>query len=433
MTDLPAFFEIAPPPPELQLDHGNSDNYGWRRYNDDRSPDGPSAIQAAKAFPEAIAVDPPETLRTAKMFACSGSPDSWRYREATRFRPMPEMGWEEARAALNRLLVDHEKSPADCVRLGEFALTADGFAGFAGRKGDHAVKLRSELADAINKLHRLLSAKLETARGNAARLDRPITDHGEDMADYYAVRRAAAAIARAFWTNVPTASDQWVRVVRATPEQVLAALNYLRSVLTAWKVRHPPAASVVNRLKSPNLPTASEYAEAFHTAEMLVFASEKLLALYAGLIYSMPIYRLYPATAEAEAIALWWPWARPTPLVAGGPPRPPKPGKKILDPSLITATRPQDVVREVMQKTGIDRTTAQRMTAAMRAQMRRRREIEAEHLLHLGHSKSEVALRVGLSASRISAMFKGEEFPPPDESRKVGSPESPPPPRRGSR
>jgi transposase len=51
------------------------------------------------------------------------------------------------------------------------------------------------------------------------------------------------------------------------------------------------------------------------------------------------------------------------------------------------------------------------MTADMRAQMRRRREIEAEHLLHLGHSKSEVARRVGLSASRISAMFKGEEFP----------------------
>jgi len=132
----------------------------------------------------------------------------------------------------------------------------------------------------------------------------------------------------------------------------------------------------------------------------------------------MPIYRLYPATAEAEAIALWWPWWRSAPLLDGGPPRPPKPGKKTLDPSLITATQPQDVVREVMQKTGIDRTTAQRMTAAMRAQMRRRREIEAEHLLHLGHSKSEVARRVGLSASRISAMFKGEEFPTRGFARK---------------
>jgi hypothetical protein len=260
------------------------------------------------------------------------------------------------------------------------------------------------------KLHRPLSAKLETARGNAARLARPISGHGEDMTDYYAARRAAAAIAQALWTNVPTASDQWVRVVMAMPEQVLAALDCLRSVLTAWEARRPAAASVVNRLESPNLPTAGEYAVALHNAEMLVFASEKLLSLYAGIIYSMPIYRLYPATAEAEAIALWWPWGRSAPLVDGGPPRPPKRGKKTLDPSLITATRPQDVVREVMQKTGIDRTTAQRMTAAMRAQMRRR-EIEAEHLLHLGHSKSEVARRVGLSASRISAMFKGEESP----------------------
>jgi hypothetical protein len=123
---------------------------------------------------------------------------------------------------------------------------------------------------------------------------------------------------------VPTASDQWVRVVMAMPEQVLAALDCLRSVLTAWEARRPAAASVVNRLESPNLPTAGEYAVALHNAEMLVFASEKLLSLYAGIIYSMPIYRLYPATAEAEAIALWWPWGRSAPLVDGGPPRPPK-------------------------------------------------------------------------------------------------------------
>jgi hypothetical protein len=92
-------------------------------------------------------------------------------------------------------------------------------------------------------------------------------------------------------------------------------------VLTAWEARRPAAASVVNRLESPNLPTAGEYAVALHNAEMLVFASEKLLSLYAGIIYSMPIYRLYPATAEAEAIALWWPWGRSAPLVDGGPPR----------------------------------------------------------------------------------------------------------------
>jgi hypothetical protein len=35
--------------------------------------------------------------------------------------------------------------------------------------------------------------------------------------------------------------------------------------------------------------------------------------------------------------------------------------------------RPQDVVREVMQKTGINRTTAQRMTATLRRAMRLQR------------------------------------------------------------
>lgn len=144
---------------------------------------------------------------------------------------------------------------------------------------------------------------------------------------------------------------------------------------------------------------------------MLVFASEKLLSLYSGIIYSMPIYRLYPTTAEAEAIALWWPWGRPAPLlIDGSPPRPPKPHKQTLDPALITATRPQDIVREVTQKTGINRTMAQKMTAAIRAQMRNKRNNEVEYLLHQGLGKSEVARPVGLSPSRISAMFPGKEW-----------------------
>jgi DNA-binding CsgD family transcriptional regulator len=133
------------------------------------------------------------------------------------------------------------------------------------------------------------------------------------------------------------------------------------------------------------------------------------VTLYAGLMHSMPIYRLYPAISEPEAIALWWPWGRPAPLVDGGPPRPPTPRRRVLDPSLITATRPQDVVREVMQKTGINRTTAQSMTASMRAQMRER-QYQARRLLHEGLTKAEVARRVGLSPSRISALFKGEQF-----------------------
>jgi transposase len=59
-----------------------------------------------------------------------------------------------------------------------------------------------------------------------------------------------------------------------------------------------------------------------------------------------------------------------------------------------------------MQETGINRTTAQRLTAAMRAKMRLQRKYAAQKLLHEGRSKAEVARAVGLSPSRISAMFK---------------------------
>jgi transcriptional regulator with XRE-family HTH domain len=70
----------------------------------------------------------------------------------------------------------------------------------------------------------------------------------------------------------------------------------------------------------------------------------------------------------------------------------------------------QDVVREVMQKTGINRTTVQSMTASMRASMRSKRQLKAHMLLRQGLTKAEVARRVGLSPSRISALFKGEQF-----------------------
>jgi hypothetical protein len=413
MTDFPAFFTIAPPPPELQLGD-DSDDYRWHscRYRDSVQ-DGPSAIQAAVAFPEAVAVDPPEALR-ATPFACSGSLDSSRYRVATTFRAMPDMGWEEARIALNRLLNPIRYGTGKThqyVALAEFVLTATGFTGFVGRRGEHAVKLRDGLGEAIDKLRRYLDGTLQKAERQAERLACPITQHG-DMQD--APQSVANSIVRAFWAMVPTAADEWVRILDATPDQAMTALDYLRATLARWDARRPVSADVLNRLAggdshAPAL-TAAEYAEAIHIADMLVFTSEKLLSLYAGIIYSMPIYRLYPATSEAEAIALWWPWGRPAPLVDGGPPRPPKPGKQTLDPSLITATRPQDIVREVMQKTGINRTTVQRMTATMRTRMRQQRKTKAAYLLRLGHSKSEVARKLGLSASRISAMFKGEEF-----------------------
>jgi hypothetical protein len=64
-----------------------------------------------------------------------------------------------------------------------------------------------------------------------------------------------------------------------------------------------------------------------------------------------------------------------------------------------------------MQRTGINRTTAQRMTAKLRAGMRVERRDKALALLRQGAARAEVAREVGLSPSRISAMFKGQIFP----------------------
>jgi hypothetical protein len=64
-----------------------------------------------------------------------------------------------------------------------------------------------------------------------------------------------------------------------------------------------------------------------------------------------------------------------------------------------------------MQRTGINRTTAQRMTAKLRAGMRAERRAKALALLRTGKTRAEVARSVGLSPSRISAMFKDQTFP----------------------
>ncbi len=145
--------------------------------------------------------------------------------------------------------------------------------------------------------------------------------------------------------------------------------------------------------------------------DALEFMSAKLVMLHAGIANSIPLYRLYPATPELEAIKLWWPWGRAMPLFDSGPSKAPRSRKKVLDPSIITVTRPQDVVREVIERTGINRTTAQRMTADMRADMRRKRKELALSLLRKGETRAEVARAVGLSPSRISAMFKNQKFP----------------------
>ena len=77
------------------------------------------------------------------------------------------------------------------------------------------------------------------------------------------------------------------------------------------------------------------------------------------------------------------------------------------------------MVREVIEGTGINRTTAQRMTAGLRSGMRTDRRTKALALLRKGDS-AEVARIVGLSPSRISAMFKGRDLPDQEGPRPDG-------------
>jgi hypothetical protein len=82
----------------------------------------------------------------------------------------------------------------------------------------------------------------------------------------------------------------------------------------------------------------------------------------------------------------------------------------MLDPAIITTTRPAEVIREVMQKTGMNRTTAALLTKDIRAKLRREREERALWLLLAGKPRAEVAAAVGLSPSRLGEIFKGRKF-----------------------
>jgi hypothetical protein len=65
-------------------------------------------------------------------------------------------------------------------------------------------------------------------------------------------------------------------------------------------------------------------------------------------------------------------------------------------------------------------TTVQRMTAKLRADMRRKRETKATAMLRQGATRAEVARTIGLSPSRVSAMFKGQTFPDMKKLRVAG-------------
>ena len=152
---------------------------------------------------------------------------------------------------------------------------------------------------------------------------------------------------RAFWTRADPAEES-VIVIEATADQAVAALDYLRATLATWGA--PPAsASVSTRLVEGGAPTAAEYAEAIHIADMLAFTSTKLVTLYAGLMHSMPIYRLYPSSPRRKRSPCGGHGGVPRHWSTASR-RGRQTQRKRLDPSLITATRPQDVVRRSCRK-----------------------------------------------------------------------------------
>jgi hypothetical protein len=238
---LPPGVTVAKPPAELELN--DDDDGDWRidyrrHYDDERR--GPDALQNATAFPKRVEAGTPQALM-AKMFGCSGSLDSRRYLEATKLRAIPDMTWEEARIALNRLIAGvgsyssrYRVTTHEYVALAEFALTARGFEQFVGKKGDHAIKLRKELGDAIGQLQHRLQSALYTSANNARVLARPITNRLPHIEHWHRNE--------ALWTMVPTAAERWTRVIEAIPEQAMASLNFLRATLATWNAQRPFAA-----------------------------------------------------------------------------------------------------------------------------------------------------------------------------------------------
>jgi DNA-binding ferritin-like protein len=390
--------------PELEPNHRPPKLEEPSHIPAERSAVDPSATQ----FPKSYETGPPEEL-IAKLYGCSGSMDTTCYQEATKFRALGEMDWTEARLALNRLINSGQErrypgwepslTRAEYIAVAEFALTASNF-NFAGKKGEAAPKFRNEVSAAIKYLAGHLSRRLSASAKSDEITAAPVTDLMSTHEKNDALR-----------AMVPLPDGVFVMVRQATPEQALASLEYMRRRLADQAGQRAFAEQIAERLRQQEEVTAQQYANALSTASVLEFVSAKLAMLYSGIAHSIPLYRLYPATPEREAIELWWPWGRAMPLVDGGPAKAPTPRKKVLDPSIITAKRPQDVVREVIERTGHNRTTAQRLTADMRAEMRREREAQALAMLRNGKTKAEVARTFGLSPSRVSAMFKGMTFP----------------------
>src|SRR3954467_10297967 len=91
---------ILAPPRELELGEEDDDRPGWRHHYDDDGDRDPPDLEKSCEFPERERAEgPPELLRSAKLFGCSGGTGSTRYREATAYRTMTDMTWPEARTA----------------------------------------------------------------------------------------------------------------------------------------------------------------------------------------------------------------------------------------------------------------------------------------------------------------------------------------------
>jgi hypothetical protein len=179
----------------------------------------------ATGLPEHFEIGTPEEL-VGKLYGCPGSPETYEYREANKFRDMASMDRVEARVALNRLLRElgghryyrRAAATADLVALAEFALTARDFT-FLGKKGDNGGKLRKELGDAvILHLRPPLTARLQATADNAKIVARPIAGH---LRDGWKLNDALQAM-------VPLPDGTFVQISQATPEQAFASLDFMR-------------------------------------------------------------------------------------------------------------------------------------------------------------------------------------------------------------
>jgi hypothetical protein len=218
MTDLlpPGFltFEPAELPPE-ESEAEPSHYY----FHDDRRRIG----YESTAFPERLTTGTPQEL-TAKLYGCSGSLDTTRYKEVAKLRDMAAMDWADARVALSRLVAEvredysyrrrrREASTRDLIALAEFALTARGF-DFLGKKGENAPKFRKELADAVGLfLHPPLNERLTASTNTAKITAKPVT---ETMSDGWEPNDALQA-------KVPISDGVYARIINSTPEQAFLA------------------------------------------------------------------------------------------------------------------------------------------------------------------------------------------------------------------